>query len=101
MDAEMRARSRAMSLDEVWKWTVGGGILLVALAPLSLPIIILTIAAILPLVVPLLALGLVVALVAVPVVLLRKAGRSLRRVRPTRPRPEPPAEGAPKPAASH
>jgi hypothetical protein len=34
MDAGMRARSRAQSLDEVWKWTVGAGILVVSLRSL-------------------------------------------------------------------
>ena len=72
------ARSRAQDLDEVWKWTVGGGILLVALAPLALPIIILTIVALLPLAVPLLAIGLVAAVLALPVMLVRKVGRSVK-----------------------
>ena len=84
MDAEMNARARAQSLDEIWKWTVGAGILVVALAPLALPILILTIVATLPLLVPLLAVGLVVGVLAIPFVLLRKAGRSLRRSRPRR-----------------
>jgi hypothetical protein len=78
MDAEMRARSRAQTLDEIWKWTVGGGILLVALAPLALPIVVLTLVAVLPLALPLLAVALVAAIVAVPVMLLRKLGGSVR-----------------------
>jgi hypothetical protein len=80
MDAEMKARSRAESLDEIWKYTVGGGILLVALAPLALPIVILTLVAVLPLAVPLLALALVAAIVALPVMLLWKLGGSIRKL---------------------
>jgi hypothetical protein len=87
MDAEMRSRSRAQSLDEVWKWTVGAGILVVALAPLSLPILILTIVALLPLVVPLLAVGLVAGVIALPVLLIRTLASSVRRPRPQRRQP--------------
>ena len=95
MDAETNARARAQSLDEIWKWTVGAGILLVALAPLALPILILTIVAALPLLVPLLAVGLLVGVLAIPIVLLRKAGHSLRRIRPRR------AGTARRPVAGH
>jgi hypothetical protein len=95
MDTET-ARARAETLDEIWKWTVGGGILLMALAPLALPILILTLVAVLPLVVPVLAVGLVVGVIALPVVLIRKVGRSVsgfgsrrRRRRPAAPAPKP------------
>jgi hypothetical protein len=81
MDAETRARNRAEVVTEVSKWTVGAGILMVALAPLALPIIILTIVAILPLALPLLAIGLLVAIVALPAMLIRKLGRSVSRRR--------------------
>jgi hypothetical protein len=91
MDTEMRARSRAQSLDEIWKWTVGAGILVVALAPLALPILILTIVATLPLVVPLLVLGLLAGAIALPVALLRKAGRRVSRIKLRRRRPPEPA----------
>ncbi|HEY7268131.1 MAG TPA: hypothetical protein VH501_10580 [Solirubrobacterales bacterium] len=84
------ARDRAQSLDEIWKWTVGAGILLVALAPLALPILVLTIVALLPLAVPLLAVGLLAAVIAAPVALIRRiAGR--RRIRDDGARPEAPA----------
>jgi len=99
MDAETRARSRAQSLDEVWKWTVGGGILLMALAPLALPIVILTIVALVPLAVPLLAVGLLAAVLALPVLLIRRARRSLGAFASRR-RSRRPAE-APKPLAGH
>ncbi len=52
MDSET-ARARAQAADEIWKWTVGAGILVMALAPLALPILILTLVALLPLAVPL------------------------------------------------
>jgi hypothetical protein len=84
MDAETTARARAQGLDEIWKWTVGAGILVVALAPLALPILILTIAATLPLLVPLLAVGLLVGALALPVVLFRRVGHSVSRIRPRR-----------------
>jgi hypothetical protein len=48
-------------IDEVSKWTVGLGILTTALAPLSIPFLLLTAAAVIPLAIPVLALGLVVA----------------------------------------
>jgi hypothetical protein len=106
MDAETRARSRAQNLDEIWKWTVGAGILLVALAPLSLPILILTIVATLPLLVPVLALGLLAGAVALLVLVFRKAGHTLMRIgprrrRPARPSPERAAEPTPGPATGH
>lgn len=71
------ARARAQAADEIWKWTVGAGILVVALAPLALPILILTIVALLPLAVPVLALGLLAGLIAVPIMLVRMLGRSV------------------------
>jgi hypothetical protein len=95
MDAESRARSRAEVVDEVSKWSVGGGILLMALFPLALPIVILTLVALLPLAVPLIAIGLLAGVVALPVMLIRKLGPSLRRLRPSRPRRRPP-EPAPR-----
>jgi hypothetical protein len=85
---ETDVASRAEIVDEASKWGVGGGILLTALAPLSLPILILTIVALLPLAVPLLALGLLGGVLALPVLLIRKVGRSVTRVRPPRGRHE-------------
>jgi membrane protein implicated in regulation of membrane protease activity len=98
------ARSRAQALDEIWKWTVGGGILVMALAPLALPILILTIVALLPLALPLLAVGLLVLLIGLPIMLVRKLGRSVsRRGRRSR-RPAEATERvepAPEPATGH
>jgi hypothetical protein len=94
------ARARAEVGDEIWKWTVGGGILLMALAPLALPILILTLIAVLPLVVPVLALGLVVGVIALPVLLIRKVGRSVSGFGSRRRRRRL-AEPSPKPATGH
>ena len=84
--------SRAEIVDEASKWGVGGGILLTALAPLSLPILILTIVALLPLAVTLIALGLLAGVLALPIMLIRKLARAVTRVRPAR-RPHEPARG--------
>src|SRR5829696_10574572 len=59
---------RAEVVDEVSKWGVGLGVVLVALFPLSIPILLLTAVALLPLAVPLIA----VAILAVPIVLGRR-----------------------------
>ena len=98
MDAETTARSRAEIVDEASKWGVGAGILVTALAPLSLPILILTLVAVLPLVVPLLAVGLVAAVVALPVFLIRRLGRSVSRIKTHHRRR---TETAPRPATGH
>jgi hypothetical protein len=94
------ARSRAQAADEIWKWTVGGGILTVALAPLALPFLILTIVALVPLALPLIALGLLALLIALPIMLVRKLGRSVGGFRRRR-RPRGPAEPATEPATGH
>ncbi len=67
----------------------GAGVVLLALAPLALPFLVLTIAATIPLLLVGLAVGLVVAVVAAPVV---GARRLLRRYRGT-PSPTRPAGG--------
>ena len=96
MESEI-APTRAEIVDEASKWGVGAGILLTALAPLSLPIVILTLVAVIPLVVPLLAVGLVAAVVALPVWLVRKLARSVSRIRTHNRR----RETAPRPATGH
>jgi hypothetical protein len=98
MNVDTRARDRAEIVDEASKWSVGAGILVMALAPLSLPILILTLVVLLPLAVPLLAVGLLVGVIAVPVLLIRKIGRSVSGFGSRRRRP---AEPAPKPATGH
>ncbi len=68
---------RGEVLDEVSKWTVGLGIVTMALAPLSIPIIALTAVALIPLVLPLLAIALIAALAYVPFLLVRGAMRRI------------------------
>jgi len=94
------ARTHAEIVNEASKWGVGAGILVTALAPLSLPILILTLVALLPLVVPLVAVALVAGVIAMPVILVRKIGRSVGGVKPRRPRRTPP-EAAPAPVTGH
>ena len=52
MNAESTARRRAEATDEISKWTVGAGIITVALFPLAIPIVVLTAVPLLPLLVP-------------------------------------------------
>jgi hypothetical protein len=78
MDAESTARRRAEVADEISKWTVGAGIITLALFPLALPILALTAIAALPLLVPVLAMGLLAGVVYLPIRLVRRL-RSRRR----------------------
>jgi hypothetical protein len=98
MSTETNAPSRAELVDEASKWGVGAGILLTALAPLSLPIIILTLVALLPLAVPLLAAGLLAGVIAVPVILIRKLVRSVSGIG-ARGRGRRPAQAGPRPVS--
>lgn len=75
MNAEPTTPSRAEIADEAYKWTVGGGIITVALFPLALPIIALTAVAVLPLLLIVLVPALLVAAVAVPILLVRRVVR--------------------------
>jgi hypothetical protein len=85
MDGQ-RQNTRDEVMGEVSKWGVGFGILVVALAPLSIPILLLTAVALLPLLVPLIALGLVAAIVALPVVLVRRLVAATKKGGPRRAR---------------
>jgi len=72
------AHSAADVADTLSDWTVGGGMITMALFPLALPIIALTAVALLPLLVPVVAVGLVAAIVWLPVWVVRR----IRRRRP-------------------
>ena len=72
MNDESTARSRAEVADEISKWTVGGGIITMAIFPLAIPILALTAIALLPLVVPALVLGLLAGFVYLPIRLTRR-----------------------------
>ena len=63
------------AIDELSKWTVGLGMLILVLFPFSLPFLILTAVALIPLLLPLLALGVLAAVVAAPVLLIRRLRR--------------------------
>jgi hypothetical protein len=75
MEIDQRARRRAEVVDEVSKWTVGAGILTVAVAPLAIPILVLTGAALLPLLLPVIPLALIAGIVYLPI----KVVRTVRR----------------------
>jgi hypothetical protein len=82
MNADPRSPSRAEVIEEVSKWGVGAGILAVALAPLAIPIVVLTLVALLPLLLPAIPLALIAGLVYLPVRVvrgLRARRRPLRR----------------------
>ena len=72
MDTDSKARERAEVIQEFSKWSVGAGILVVALAPLAIPILVLTGVALLPLLVPLIPLALIAGLIYLPVRLVRR-----------------------------
>lgn len=67
--------------EEASAWAVGAGIITMALFPLALPIIALTAAAAIPLLLLGLAVALVVAVVAGPIILLRRLRRTIRASR--------------------
>jgi hypothetical protein len=81
MDIDEKARRRAEAVDEISKWTVGAGILVVALAPLSIPILVLTGVFLLPLLLPVIPLALIAGLVYLPVKAIRGVRRRRRELR--------------------
>ena len=81
MNGESKARDRAEAIEEFSKWGVGAGILVVALAPLAIPILVLTGVALLPLLVPLIPLALIAGLIYLPVRLVRSVRRRRRPLR--------------------
>jgi hypothetical protein len=58
---------------------VGGGVVTFALFPLALPTVILTAVSVIPLALPVVALGLLIAAVALPILLVRRLVRALLR----------------------
>ena len=77
MNADRRSPGRTEIIEEVSKWGVGAGILVVALAPLAIPILVLTLVALLPLLLPAIPLALIAGLAYLPV-------RAVRRIRARR-----------------
>jgi hypothetical protein len=78
MNADRKSPSTVEVIDEVSKWGVGAGIVVVALAPLAIPIIVLTLVALLPLLVPAIPLALIAGIVYLPVRLVRGLRRRRR-----------------------
>jgi hypothetical protein len=78
MSIDPNSPSRTEVIEEVSKWGVGAGIVVVALAPLAIPIIVLTAVALLPLLLPAIPLALIAGLLYLPVKLVR-AIRARRR----------------------
>jgi hypothetical protein len=74
-----RAPPASEVAHEASVWGVGGGIVVTALFPLAIPILALTAVALLPLLLPVVAVGLAVALIALPVLAARAAGRWTRK----------------------
>ena len=75
MEIDQKARRRAEVVDEVSKWTVGAGILTVAVAPLAIPFLVLTGVALLPLLLPVIPLALIAGILYLPI----KVVRGIRR----------------------
>ena len=97
--SEATRPSTADVVDQMSGWAVGGGIVTIALFPLALPILALTAVAVIPFLLVPLAAGLIAAVVAAPILLVRSVWRSLKRR--TRPQPGFPAgsAGSPPPSA--
>ena len=76
--SDMSHVTRTEAIDEASKWGVGLGMLTMVLAPLSLPILALTVVALIPLLLPLLVVGLVGGILAIPVVAVRGVWRRMR-----------------------
>jgi hypothetical protein len=83
MYRDAKARERSELIDEYSKWGVGAGILVVAVAPLAIPFLVLTLAFLLPLALPLIPLALIAGVVYLPV----RIVQGIRRRRSGRGRP--------------
>lgn len=78
MNRDQKTRERAEVIVEFSKWGVGAGILMVALAPLAIPILVLTGIALLPLLLPAIPLALIAGLLYLPVRVIRGIRRRRR-----------------------
>jgi hypothetical protein len=82
MNIEHGSPTNAEVIDEASKWGVGAGILVVALAPLAIPILVLTLAALVVMAIPAIPLALIAGLIYLPVRIvrgIRARRRPLRR----------------------
>jgi hypothetical protein len=75
-------------VEEASAWAFGGGVLTFALFPFALPILLLTVAFVLPFVLAGLAIALVVAVVAAPILLVRRLRSAMDRGAPADPHPK-------------
>jgi hypothetical protein len=89
MPTKSTTKSSPELVSEVSGWLVGGGILTVALFPLAVPLIALTVVCALPLLLVPLAVGLVAAIVAAPILLVRNLGKRAFRALAPRATPQP------------
>ena len=71
MSTDRKSPETAELIDEFSKWGVGAGILVVALAPLAIPILVLTGVALLPLLLPVIPIALIGGLIYLPIRLVR------------------------------
>jgi membrane protein implicated in regulation of membrane protease activity len=78
MNAQSTQSPRGEVVDELSTWGVGWGMIIMVLAPLSIPILALTAVALLPLLVPVLAVGLLASVVYLPIALIRRLRRRSR-----------------------
>ena len=65
-------------LEEISAWAIGGGVLTAALFPFALPILLLTVAFVLPFALAGLAIGVAVAVLAAPVLLVRRLRSAMK-----------------------
>jgi hypothetical protein len=68
--------------EEASAWALGGGVLTFALFPFALPILLLTVAFVLPFALAGLAIALVVAVIAAPILLVRRLRSAMDRGAP-------------------
>jgi len=72
-------------VEEASAWALGGGVLTFALFPFALPILLLTVVLVLPFALAGLAIALVVAVVAAPILLVRRLRSAMDRGAPADP----------------
>jgi hypothetical protein len=77
-------------VEEASAWAIGGGFVTFALFPFALPVLLLTVAFVLPFVLAGLAIALVLAVVAAPILLVRRLTSAMDRRAPANSHPQTP-----------
>ena len=77
-------------VEEASAWALGGGVLTFALFPFALPILLLTVALLLPFVLAGLAIAVALSVVAAPILLVRRLRPAIERGAPADPHPQTP-----------